>query len=331
QMTSTVAAETGASFAEILAALFPCASVTGAPKRSTMAIIAETERSPRGVYTGCAGFLAPGRRALFNVAIRTAVVDRERGEAEYGAGGGIVWESTASGEHEECLAKARILVEERPSFSLLETLLWTREEGWFLLDLHMKRLRESAAYFGFPFDEAEAREGLLEHSLSFGDRPRRARVLVGRGGGVAIESEERESGPEPVVVGLAREPVDQNDRFLYHKTTERRVHERAMESCPGCGEALLWNPRGELTEACRSNVVVEKEGRRVTPPVSSGLLPGTFRAHLLARGEVVEGIVRLEELARRPRLWLVNSVRRWREARLSEEALGRIRPGAGVS
>ncbi len=329
QMTSTVGAETRAPFAEILAALFPSASVTGAPKRSTMRIIAEIERSAREVYTGCIGFLRPGRRALFNVAIRTALVDRERNEAEYGVGGGIVWDSTAPAEYEECLAKARILFEESPSFSLLETILRT-EEGWFLLDRHMKRIRESAAYFGFPFNEARIRRELENLPVDSGAGPIRARLFLGAEGETTIEHGPISADFSSALLGLAREPADSNDRFLYHKTTHRAIYDRARASCPGCDDVLLWNARGEATESCAANLVVEKEGRLITPPVASGLLPGTFRADLLARGTIVEERVLVEELPRAARLWLVNSVRKWREARLSEDALRRIRPGASV-
>ena len=133
QMTSRVSAETGAGLAEIFAALFPCASITGAPKASTMRIIARSETGPRRVYTGSIGCIAPGRRARFNVAIRTVLMDKARREAEYGVGGGVVWDSTPQGEYDECLLKARILSTAQPEFSLLETLLWTPDDGYFCL------------------------------------------------------------------------------------------------------------------------------------------------------------------------------------------------------
>ncbi len=159
QMTSCVSAETLASVAEIFAAMFPCASVTGAPKASTMRIIAETETAPRRIYTGSIGLIAPGRRARFNVAIRTVLVDKERQQAEYGVGGGVVWDSTPDGEYRECMLKARILTARRPEFSLLESMLWTPDVGqianlsswqignlphgggYWLLDEHLQRLQ----------------------------------------------------------------------------------------------------------------------------------------------------------------------------------------------
>ncbi len=159
QMTSTVNAETEAGFPEIMAALFPCASITGAPKVRTMQIIAALEGTPRGLYTGCIGYLAPGRQAQFNVAIRTVTIDRLSSQAEYGVGGGIVWDSEGEDEYQECKIKARVLAQAPPAFDLLETMLWEPESGYFLLQEHLSRLAASAEYFQFTADlEAISRE-----------------------------------------------------------------------------------------------------------------------------------------------------------------------------
>ena len=166
QMTSTVTASSPAPFADIMAALFPCASVTGAPKPRTMEIIAELEQTPRRVYTGCIGFLSPGRQAQFNVAIRTILIDRERKRAEYGVGGGILWDSTVDDEYEECRIKARVLTSGYPEFSLLETILWTPDRGYYLLERHLARLRDSAAYFGFSVDLGRIRDLLISRGKS---------------------------------------------------------------------------------------------------------------------------------------------------------------------
>ena len=169
QMTSTVECRTRASLPEIFTALFPCASVTGAPKIRTMQIIRDLEPGPRGVYTGAIGFVAPGRRARFNVAIRTVVVDTVAGEAEYGTGSGIVWESDSAEEYQECRLKARILTVMPRAFDLLESLLWTPESGCFLLERHLDRLRDSAEYFDFPFDERKIRTQLGEFAEALPD------------------------------------------------------------------------------------------------------------------------------------------------------------------
>ncbi len=314
QMTSTVRCHTRAAFPEILSALFPCASITGAPKPRTMSIIAELEDSPRRIYTGAIGYLAPGRQAQFNVAIRTVLLDSATGTAEYGVGGGIVWESVPGDEYEECLLKAAVL-QPSPQFSLLETMRWTRAEGFFLLDRHLDRLMRSAGYFGFPVKRAAIARTIREWESSLrGDSALRVRLLVGPQGSATLES-----APLPVVTGplrvaLAPQPVDPANRFLYHKTTCRDVYESARALCPGADDVLLWNRAEELTESTIANVVVEIDGERFTPPVTCGLLPGTFREKLLVQGVVRERVVRVEEMDRIEKIFLVNSVREWQEA-----------------
>lgn len=313
QMTSTVTAETSAPVGEIMAAMFPCASITGAPKHSTMRIIRALEAGPRGVYTGAIGYLAPGRRAQFNVAIRTVVVEKEPGRATYGVGGGIVWDSTAEEEYQECQIKAQVLAARRPSFSLLETMLWMPAEGFFLLDYHLRRLADSAAYFGVPLDEAAVRAQLAVTA----NGPRKVRLLVAETGAVTVQVlplGETDGGVRRV--DWASRPVSRKDLFLYHKTTERGVYDLARGSRPGCDEVLLWNEEGELTEATAANVVVERDGLRLTPPVSCGVLPGTFRQWLLDQGEIQEEVIRRETLRPGQRLYLINSVRRWQLAEL---------------
>ncbi|MFH1038266.1 MAG: aminodeoxychorismate synthase component I [PVC group bacterium] len=318
QMTSTVEAHSDAPFSAIMAALFPCASVTGAPKTRTMSIIAELEKNPRRVYTGCIGFLSPGRRAQFNVAIRTVLIDRERGSAEYGVGGGIVWDSTADDEYRECRIKARFLTEDRPDFSLLETILWTPEDGYFLLREHLERLRESALYFGFPVTIASVRRLLIARARN---RPRqryRVRLLVNRDGAIACEETIQPEAPakQAVTLKLAPSPVDSRNPFLYHKTTHRGLYEAAQAGCPGCDDVLLWNERGEITESTVANVVLERNGELVTPPVSSGLLAGTFRGRLIRRGEIREEVISAAKITASSRIYLVNSVRKWMRCRV---------------
>lgn len=318
QMTSTVTAQVTAPFSELMTALFPCASITGAPKVSTMGIIASLETAPRGIYTGTIGFLAPGRRAQFNVAIRTAVIDRERGQVEYGVGGGVVWDSTARDEYAESLLKARAITAPQPDFSLLETLRWTPPEGWFLRERHLSRLSDSAEYFGFPFDKPmiEARLTVLEKSFQ---GPQRVRLLLLPDG--TLKDEAALLPPQsvnPLRVKLAARPMDDSDVFLYHKTTRRTVYEQARAAQPNCDDVLLYNQRGELTEFTIGNLVAQLDGQLVTPPVACGLLPGTFRADLLAQGMIQERVLYRQDLARCTKLFLVNSVRGWVEVELIE-------------
>jgi para-aminobenzoate synthetase/4-amino-4-deoxychorismate lyase len=312
QMTSTVTAQTGAPLTEVLAAAFPCASITGAPKVRTMALLRELERAPRGVYTGAIGAIAPGRRAQFNVAIRTVVIDREQGRATYGVGSGIVWDSDAAAEYDECLLKARVLAAPRQAtadFHLIETLRWTPQEGFYLLDLHLERLADSAEYFGFRCDRAAVMGALAELAGGL-TGPSKARLLLDRAGRVTVETSAL-PGParEPARVGLALRPVSSADVRLYHKTTRRQPYEAARAARPECDDVILWNERGELTETTVANIVLEIDGRQVTPPVACGLLAGTLRAQLLAVGEITEGVLTRDDLARASRLWLINSVR----------------------
>jgi para-aminobenzoate synthetase / 4-amino-4-deoxychorismate lyase len=315
QMTSTVTAETDAPLSELLGALFPSSSITGAPKVRTMQIIANLETEARGVYTGAIGVIAPGRQAQFNVAIRTVVVDKERGQAEYGVGGGIVWDSLAAEEYEECRIKARVLAAPRPDFSLLETMLWQPATGYFLLEQHLQRLSESAIYFDFTLPETAVRRWLEEKAASLPLQPHRIRLLLGAAGQVAVESYPlpQMAAAQPVRLGLATEPVSSADPFLYHKTTQRQVYEAARASRPDCDDVLLWNERGEVTESTVANLVVERDGRLLTPPLSSGLLAGVFRRRLLEQGQIQEAVITVDELPRCQKLYLINSVRKWRE------------------
>lgn len=317
QMTSTVTAETNASFAEIFTALFPSASITGAPKVSTMNIIAELENTPREIYTGTIGYMAPQRRAKFNVAIRTALIDRERNKAAYGVGGGIIWDSTSTDEYAEALLKARVLLEEHRPFSLLETMLWTADEGFFLREKHIARMLDSAGYFDIPLAKEHLEEYLDQISTRF-HTPQRIRVLLDQHGNLDSESSSFAllENNQPLKVSLARESVDSSNIFLFHKTTQRDVYEAARRGLEDLDDVLLYNENGELTECTIGNLVVELEGQLFTPPVACGVLAGTFRAHLLETGQIMERVVRLQELSDCSRIFRVNSIRRWQVTEL---------------
>lgn len=314
QMTSTVTARTHTSFSQIVANMFPCASITGAPKHRTMQIIRELEVGPRGVYTGAIGVLAPDGRAQFNVAIRTVVVDRQQGRATYGVGSGIVWDSQAAEEWAECAVKRAVLRQQRPSFHLLESLRWTPEEGLFLLDEHLARVAGSAEYFGFRADLPTVRQKLADLAATL-TAPAKVRLLLAEDGAIILEAAALpEMGSAPARVALAPTPVDSTNVWLYHKTTRREVYDAARAACPDGDDVLLWNERGELTETTVANVVLELDGELVTPPVEAGLLAGTFCQWLLANGRIHERPIFLTDLPRARKIWLINSVRGWREA-----------------
>jgi para-aminobenzoate synthetase/4-amino-4-deoxychorismate lyase len=270
--------------------------------------------------------LAPDRRAQFNVAIRTVVVDKVTKLAEFGVGGGIVWDSRKDDEYEECQTKARVLTDRRPDFKLLESILWTPDIGYYLLDEHLQRLDESGKYFGFTVDLDSLRIELEFSTGSFLPRPLKVRVQVSKPGEIEINSIPVES-QETVSLALAGEPINSGEVFLYHKTTHRQVYERAFIGLPDCEDVLLWNERGEITETTTANIVVEIEGKLLTPPVESGLLAGTYRNTLLNNGKLTEQILTLDDLSRRSSLFAINSVRRWRKAELIREpSLQRLSP-----
>jgi para-aminobenzoate synthetase/4-amino-4-deoxychorismate lyase len=320
QMTSTVRGRTSAAVTDILGALFPPASITGTPKARATQIIAGLETAPRGIYTGCIGVIAPGRRARFNVAIRTACFDLAEHVLEYGVGGGIVWDSTSDAEYEECLLKARIVTDAPPLFALLETLLWEPGEGYFLLAEHLERLAQSARYFGMTADPGTVRSRLSHLAAGFGPSAQRVRLTVDRNGALECAAEPLAAATAPVRLGIAAAPIATDSPFLYHKTTYRAVYDDARGSCPGCDDVVLWNSRREVTESTIANIVIELGGERVTPPVECGLLPGVFRARLLATRQVRERRVTLDELRAARRVWLINSVRRWRDAVVTDAA-----------
>ena len=317
QMTSTVTARSNVSTAEIMAALFPCASITGAPKVRTMEIIRQLEPEPRGIYTGCIGYIAPNRQSQFNVAIRTVVIDQTSGVAEYGVGGGIVWDSETAQEYQECQLKAKVLTETHPNFELLETILWEPAGGYFLLAEHLHRLAESARYFSIPVDYNHLRHELELLAAPF-DRPHRVRTLIASNGDITTQAIPLDSPPAQKRwrVAIARQSVNANDIFLFHKTTHRRVYNTAREAQPDYDDVILWNEQGQVTEATIANIVVQFGDDLVTPPINCGLLAGTYRAHLLAQRAIRERVITIEELKRSDRIYLINSVRKWIEAEL---------------
>ena len=238
QMTSTVQSETQASLVEIMQALFPCASITGAPKVRTMQIIADLETEPRGVYTGSIGFIAPDRRVQFNVAIRTVVVDKTSGWAEYGVGSGIVWDSDAEDEYRECRIKASVLTQPPPEFDLLESLLWDPTDGYFLLERHLQRLQQAARYFVISLDADSAVQALHDYAETLPAQPHKVRLLVSQQGDISVEAApiDPDATKRPLRLGLATDPVQTANPFLFHKTTHRTVYDQALASRPDCDD-----------------------------------------------------------------------------------------------
>ena len=320
QMTSTVTAKTQASATDIMSAMFPCASITGAPKSRTMEIIRELEPQPRNIYTGTIGYITPDNQAQFNVAIRTVLINKKTNQAEYGVGGGIVWDSFSDNEYQECRVKAQVLTKKYPEFSLLETILWTAHKGYFLLKFHLQRLKKSALYFGFnlKLEQIDKKLQLLANYLA--DKPHKIRLLVNKDDQINCEAIPLElsqlSLSQPIKLCLADQPIDINNPFIYHKTTNREIYNNILKSYQNYDDVILWNAREEITETCVANIIVKLKGELLTPPVDSGLLPGTFRAHLLAENKVKAAVIRKQDLPQCEKIYVVNSVRKWRSALL---------------
>lgn len=322
QMTTDVIAESDASLFELLTAVFPAASITGAPKPRTMRIIKDLEISPRKIYTGSIGVLTPDRTSLFNVAIRTALIDHNAGVMEYGTGSGIVWDSTPLSEHKECLTKAAAVLKGASSFDLFETLLWEPGKGFFLLDQHIARLSRSARYLQWSSTEKQIRAALTSEESRFTDitEPQRVRLTLSQGGSIVIEKAPITALPDPYRVILARSPVDSLDIRLFHKTTDRTPYNDARANNPGFDDLILWNERGELTESLIGNLIVRRGDRLSTPPISSGLLAGCYRETLISSGQVVEQVLYKEDLANADEIFLVNSLRKMWRATLVERS-----------
>ncbi|GGA89431.1 aminodeoxychorismate synthase component I [Ornithinibacillus halotolerans] len=315
QMTSTITAEleSNITIVNIFKALFPCGSITGAPKISTMNIINDLESTPRDVYCGAIGYITPQKEAIFNVPIRTAIIDRD-GNATYGVGGGITWDSDSSEEYEEVLTKTKVLSRNKSEFQLLET-IGLVDGQYIVLDYHLNRLKNSAAYFHFAFHE----DIVLELTKLANQHPTgrwKVRILLNDKGETSIEITRETPVLHKQLVSLAKQPINKEDIFLYHKTTNRTVYENAKSDFPEVFDVLLWNEQKEVTEFTRGNIIIEKDGSLYTPPISCGLLPGTFRESLIDEGKVSERIIHVNDLFELDKIWFINSVKEWIEVQM---------------
>ncbi len=332
QMTSTIRARSDRDLPAVFRGLFPAASITGAPKVASMALISELEDGPRGIYTGTIGYLGPaagvgdGLSGQFSVAIRTAWIDKADGRAQYGAGGGIVWDSSPEEEFAEAAIKARALSTAAPAvaadFELLETIGWSPCQGFDHLPLHLQRLNRAAQHFGFPLDLGQVRNCLEQAvagvSADTADGRWRVRLCVAADGEITVSTAQlqQQDGPQPVMI--ARDPVRHDEPRLRFKTTERGLYERAAASVPPGVEALLWNDLGHLTESSIANLAYELDGRCYTPPLSDGVLPGVLREALIAEGQLHERSLPVAEASEVAALYLLNGLRGWRRAELLE-------------
>jgi len=322
QMTSTVTGELRpeTTFQQIFRALFPSGSVTGAPKVRALQLISEFESGPRGVYTGAIGFFSP-RESIFSVAIRTLTLNSNTGSM--GIGSGIVIDSDPASEFRECQLKAQFLTLPHhrfpTDFSLVETLLW--DGSYPLIELHLGRLADSAAYFGFPCERWEVRAALQAEEASFPDRhPRKVRLLLSPDGALHIASEilpEKPADPKPLRVALSPHRIDSADPMFFHKTTHRPLYVEAFAAAchAGYDEVLFLNEKGEVTECSNHNIFIERSGRLITPPIECGLIPGVHRQLILqTHPSAVQRRLTLDDLRKADAVFLSNAVRGLRPA-----------------
>ena len=306
QMTSTVTSELeeGLGPIDALEALFPCGSITGAPKIRAMEIIAETERRARGIYTGSIGRVAPDGSASFNVAIRTLTLKAGESRALMGLGAGIVADSRAADEWRECLAKGAFV--KGSDFDLIETMRFDPHEGVAELDRHLNRMKASADALGFAFDRHGARNEL--QAATFRLRAEmKVRLLLSPSGAIAVEARRIPTEPqEPVEVAILPRPVAAGDFRLMHKTSNRAFYDEARQAS-GRFEVLFVDGDGFVTEGSFTHIFVEQDGKFVTPPLSRGLLPGILRERLIEQGEAAEQDVALASLP--AEFYIGNSVR----------------------
>jgi len=311
QMTSDVEAVTrpGTTLSDVFAALFPCGSITGAPKVSAMQMIRRIEPGPRGVYCGAVGVVRPGGAATFNVAIRTVTV--QGGLARCGIGSGITADATAEGEWQEWRHKRAFLERASTPFELLETM--ALESGALRhIALHLARLARAATHFGFTLDAARVERCLADLVKAHPQGLWRVRLRLDARGQVSVEAYPLQASPERVQLSLASTAFEAaHSEFVRFKTTRRAHYDAFAPQVPGVFDTLLWNPQGELTECTRGNVAVQLDGCWVTPPLSCGLLDGIGRARALSEGRLSEAVVRVEDLPRATGLAFVNSLRGW--------------------
>ena len=310
QMTSTVKGKLkkDIKYSDILMDLFPGGSVTGAPKIRTMQIIKELEKEERGVYCGALGFITPKKNAVFNLPIRTIKVTKNK--AEMGIGSGIVYDSVPEEEFKECMLKAKFLTEKFQPFFLLETLLWDKK--YLFLREHLERMRTSSEYFDFCFDKRKTINELEKTAKNLpACQKYRIRLLSSKDGEIKTEIYPyRESGKRHELAVLSKIKTDPEDIFLYHKTTNRELYDAEYKkySRKGFFDVVFLNSRKEVTEGAINNLFIQKNGKYFTPPVSSGLLPGVFRAYWIKKTKAKEKILKLTDLKKADGVYLCNSV-----------------------
>ena len=297
QMVSRITAtlRDGVDAIDVLRTIFPCGSVTGAPKIAAIEALRRLEPEPRGAYTGSMGWIEPGGDASFNVLIRTLEWPMHATKARLGLGSGLVVDSVPSNEWAECLLKGNFVLRESQEFDLIETMGFDPSEGIVELDRHLDRMRNSAADLDFNFDRHAARNEL--QAATFGRKQRAmVRLLLSRTGAMAIQVKPYDDPDEvPVSVALQPLPVEPSDFRLRYKTTDRRFLDQARQRTQAY-ETVFVDPEGQVTEGSRTSIFVERGGKLLTPPLARGILPGILRAKLIEEGRAEEAELKPADL-----------------------------------
>ncbi len=331
QMTSTIKARSASVsmpdlvLTDLFRALFPCGSITGAPKIRTMQIIEELEKDRRGVYTGAIGYFGPDGKAVFNVPIRTVRLQKNFGEM--GIGAGITYDSVPEDEWEESLLKGRFLTHSQPEFELFETILWRPENGYWLLEEHLLRLAGASEFFRFTCDLARIRSRLGSEEATFNKNSYRVRLVLAKDGRISLTAVPCDAPaltalpPSPVrgdlsgcaIVDFSSRVAETENSWIFHKTTMRNLYDEEYRQARknGLFDYIFCNESGEVTEGCITNIIIFRDGKYSTPPVASGLLPGVMREHLLADNAtpLVERVLTRQEVRSAEALFVCNSVR----------------------
>jgi para-aminobenzoate synthetase / 4-amino-4-deoxychorismate lyase len=309
QMVSTVSGQvmSGISVRDIVHALYPCGSITGAPKIRAMEVIHSVEGHPRGIYCGAIGYFGPDFEAQFNVAIRTLTIAGHSGTL--GIGGAVVHDSVSDGEYAESLLKARYMEMSYKPLELIETLRHTPEEGYVRQNLHLARMRRSAEFFHIDFDETAA-IAAMDGATAEAKGPVRVRLSLAETGRFACTIEPLPKNVVAWTYVISPKRISSTDLFAQHKTNQRDLYDREyarLTNLVGCDEVLFVNERGEVAEGRRTNVFVKKDGVLITPPLSCGSLDGCLRHEMVEKGLAVEGILKPEDLC--GEIYLGNSMR----------------------
>lgn len=318
QMTSTIESKlvNNISTYEMIKGIFPSGSIAGAPKIRSMEIINELENEERKVYTGSIGFFEPSGDAKFNVVIRTVLINKNRGEM--GIGGGIVYDSTPEDEFQECILKAKFLTTKYENeFCLIETILF--DKNYENLNLHMERMKESAGYFDYIFNEENAISQLTSFSASLKNGRFKVRILLKKSGELQISSTKLDKAEKAYIITVSKSRTDSNNIYYFHKTTNRALFEKELNRArkKGFFDVIFLNEKGEITEGAITNIYVQKNGIIYTPPVGCGLLNGTIRRSMIQNDNIEEKIITLNDLDNADKIYISNSIIGFKEAALS--------------